>query len=270
MAIVTLSRGTYSGARTVAEELAKRLGYPCVGQEAIFAAARAFGVPEAELSATLIKPPRILQLTPGKRIAILNVIRAALLKLSCNGNLVYHGFAGHLLLGEVQHVLRVRVIASLEYRIAAARQRHGGTREEALARIRRRDRQSLHWARYLYGIDLLNPEHYDLMLNLERLSIDEAVQTLAGMTELQSFTPSAASRQAFEDLLLGSLVWAELYLAPETKAADVRAEAWQGRVVITGSAGSEQRVRSIREIARRVSGVREVVCEVGVGSHWYW
>ena len=57
MAIVTLSRGTYSGARTVAEELAKRLGYPCVGQEAIFAAARAFGVPEAELSATLHQAP---------------------------------------------------------------------------------------------------------------------------------------------------------------------------------------------------------------------
>lgn len=270
MAIVTISRGTYSGAKTIAEQLAGELGYPCVSQENIFSAAKDFGVPESEINAALIKPPSILRLSSGKRTAILNVIRAALLKLSHDGNLVYHGFAGHLLLGGVFHVLRVRVIASMEYRIEAAMRRHGATREQAVARIRRRDKQSVYWSRYLYGVDWQDPSLYDIVLNIERIRIDDAVQTLLQMTGLESFTPDEATRQAFDDLLLESMVWAELHLNPETQLADVRVEAKNGRVIITGSAGSEHVVRAIPDVARRVKGVGNVTCEVGVGSHWYW
>ena len=94
MAIITISRGTHSGGKTVAEDLAVCLGYPCVSREEIFNAAREFGVPENELSSALVKPPGFLLQSPGKRIAIINIIRAALLRMSRGGNLVYHGFPG--------------------------------------------------------------------------------------------------------------------------------------------------------------------------------
>lgn len=270
MAIVTISRGTYSCAKIIAEELAGRLGYPCIGQEQVFAAAKDFGVPETELNAALIKPPNILRLAPGKRAAILNVIRAALLKASQGGNLVYHGFVGHQLLGDVGHVLRVRVIAGMEYRITAAMERHRENRERAIERINRRDKQSLYWSRFLYGVDWRDPSLYDAILNMERLSIAGAVDTLMLMTELADFKPDEASRKAFSDLLLGCLVWAELHLDARTRAANVEVTADAGRINIAGSAESEQMVRIIPEIARRVPGVGEVVCEVGVGSHWFW
>jgi len=270
MAIVTISRGTYSGAKTIAEKLAGQLGYPCVSQESIFSAAKEYGVPETELNAALLKPPSILRLSPGKRTAILNVIRASLLKLSQDGNLVYHGFVGHLLLGGAFHVLRARVIASMEYRIEAAMQRHNESRQQAIARIRFRDKQSIYWSRFLYGIDWQDPSLYDIVLNIERISIDDAVQTLMQMTELNSFKPDEATRQAFNDLLLGSMVWAEIHLTPATQSADVRVEAMNGQVIITGSADSEQIVRAIPDVARKVAGVGDVICEVGVGSHWFW
>lgn len=270
MAIVTISRGTYSGAKVIAEKLARELGYPCVSQENIFSAAKDFGVPESELNAALIKPPSILRVSPGKRTAILNVIRASLLKLSHDGNLVYHGFVGHLLLGGVFHALRVRVIASMEYRIEAAMRRHAESREQAITRIRLRDKQSVYWSRFLYGVDWEDPDLYDVVLNIERITIDDAVQTLKQMTELESFKPDEATQQAFNDLLLGSMVWAELHMTPETQSADVRVEAKQGHVIITGSATSEQMVQAIPEVARRVKGVSGVSCEVGVGSHWFW
>lgn len=90
------------------------------------------------------------------------------------------------------------------------------------------------------------------------------------MTTLDSFKPDAATQQAFADLLLESMVWAELHLTPATKSADVRVEAKNGQVVITGSADSEQTVREIPAVASRVKGVSAVNCEVGVGSHWFW
>jgi len=270
MAIVTISRGTYSLARNIAEELARRLGCPCAGQEQIFAAAKDFGVPESELNAALVKPPAMLLVSPGKKGAILNVIRTALLKLAVDGNLVYHGFVGHLLFEDVRHVLRVRVIAGMEHRIAAARERHRLTREEAVKRIARRDQQSSCWSTFLYGVDWRDPSLYDLVLNIEQLSLEGAVTTLERMIELAEFRPDEQSQKAFDDLLLRSLVWAEIHLDPRTRLADVTVEAEGGRVLVSGAANSEEMVRLIPEVAGRVPGVREVVSEVGIGSHWFW
>jgi cytidylate kinase len=270
MAIITISRGTYSAGKIIAEKLAARLGYPCVSQEEIFGAAKEFGIPETELNAALIKPPGFLKLVPGKRIVILNVIRTALLTMTKGGNLVYHGFAGHLLLREVSHVLKVRVIASMEYRIQAAMMRHGDNRDQAIARIKGRDKQSIYWSRFLCGVDWQDTTLYDVTLNLERISIDDAVETLMHMTELEAFKPTEASRQVFEDLLLGCRVWAELTKDPQTHSANVRVEAQLGHVVITGDAGSYQIIQAISEVARSVAGVLDVTCDVGIGSSWFW
>jgi cytidylate kinase len=270
MAIITISRGTYSAGKTIAEKLAERLGYPCVSQENIFDAAKEFGIPETELNAALIKPPGFLKLVPGKRIAIVNVIRAALLTMSRGGNLVYHGFAGHLLLQGVSHVLKARVIASMDYRIQAAISRHGDTREQAVARIKRRDTQSIYWSRFLYGVDWQDATLYDVILNLERISIDGAMETLMHMIELEEFKPTEASCQSFEDLLLGSRVWAELTKDPRTRSANVRVEAHLGSVTITGDAGTDQVVQAISEVAEGVTEGKAVHCDVGIGSNWFW
>jgi osmotically-inducible protein OsmY len=76
--------------------------------------------------------------------------------------------------------------------------------------------------------------------------------------------------QAFEDLLLGSRVWAELTKDPRTHSANVRVEASKGSVTITGDAGSDQVVQAVSEVATGVEGVTDVECEVGIGSHWFW
>ena len=46
MSIITISRGTLSGGRAVAECLAEMLGYPCIGREILQEAAKRLGVSE--------------------------------------------------------------------------------------------------------------------------------------------------------------------------------------------------------------------------------
>jgi hypothetical protein len=38
MSVITISRGSYSGGREVAERLAKKLGFECISREVILAA----------------------------------------------------------------------------------------------------------------------------------------------------------------------------------------------------------------------------------------
>jgi cytidylate kinase len=216
------------------------------------------------------EPPSFWQKVPEKRVAYLSFVTAALLERAKGGNLVYHGHAGHLLLGGISHTIRARVIADMEYRTKAAMEQENLTREEAVVAIEKVDSERVKWTRFLYGVEWQDPSLYDVLLNLARLSISGAVETLLRMAELDDFQPTAASQKAFDDLLLSSRVWAELTRSGRTKGASVRVQADGGKVTITGSAGREGSLEAIPMVAMSVEGVTEVKSEVGIGKDWYW
>jgi osmotically-inducible protein OsmY len=270
MAIVTISRGTYTGGIAVAEGLAAALGHPCVSREVVVDAARDYGVPEAELQSTLEEPPHFWEKTPGRIAASLNLVRAALLKRARDGDLVYHGYAGHLLLGGIAHVLRVRVIADRESRIRAAMEDKGMDHRAAADFVKKLDNQLIKWTRFLYGVEWQDPSLYDVVLNLEHMSIESAVKTIAQITRMDDFRPTADSRKAFEDLLLSSNVWAALTIDKRTRSANVRVAADDGVVFVTGLADNERTLTAVQEVAAAVDGVREVESEVGIGRTWQW
>ena len=270
MAIIMISRGTYSGGKAVAEALAKQLDYPCVSTEIIGDAAEEFNVPEEKLNAALSEPPKIWRRKPGRRIAHMNFFRAVLLKRVSGGNLIYHGSAGHLLLKDISHVLRIRVVADIEYRIREAMQEENVDRSGAMDIIKKLDRKAVAWTQDLYGVNLQDPTLYDAVLNLENMSIPSAVALVAHMADLPDFKPTPASREALENLRLGSLVWAALTRNQHTKNLDVRVSAEAGIVTVTGKAMSHKIIDLIPHIAGEVTGVREIRNEVGIGSDWIW
>jgi len=272
MAIIMISRGTFSGGKAVAEALAARLGYTCVSNEILFDAAEQYKVPEERLNAALSEPPRAWRQKPGLKVAHINFGRVALLMRAkeAEGNLVYHGNAGHLLLTDLAQVIRVRVVADMEYRIQAAMTKEGVDRSKAMDIIAGLDQKVMKWTRGLYGIDWQDPSLYDVVLNLERMGIESAVEMIVHMTQLPDYTPTPEARQAFENLLLGSLVWAELTKNQFTRSANVRVSADNGVVTVTGKASSHKIIDIIPLISKEVEGVREVRNEVGVGSDWMW
>ena len=69
MAIITVSRGTFSGGKILAERLAERLGYPCFSREEIMQdAAKSFGISENELSSAINAVSYTHLTLPTKRI----------------------------------------------------------------------------------------------------------------------------------------------------------------------------------------------------------
>lgn len=272
MAIIMISRGTFSGGKAVAEALAERLNYSCVSNEILFDAAEQYKVPEERLSAALNEPPRSWRQKPGLKIAHINFGRVTLLKRAkeADGNIVYHGNAGHMLLTDLAQVIRARIVADMEYRIQAAMTEQGVDRKKAMDIIVKLDRRVMKWTQGLYGIDWQEPSLYDVVLNLERMSIDGAVEMIVHMSGLDDYKPTPESRQAFENLFLSSLVWAELTKNQFTRSADVRVSADRGIVTVTGKASSHKIIDIIPLIAKEVDGVTEVRNEVGVGSDWMW
>jgi cytidylate kinase len=271
MSMITISRGTFSGGKALAERLSERLGYPCLSREQVLAdAAKEYGIAEEDLATALGEPSVLWEQLPGKRIAYLKCVTTSILQRAEEGRLVYHGHAGHLLLRGISHVLRVRVVADMEFRIKGAMERLNVTRDEAIAEIESIDNKRRKWSRFLYGIDWEDPNLYDVVLNLERLTMDGACETIIRMTTLDEFRMSAASQKALEDVTLGSRVWAALAKHDVTRKIAVKVSAEGGRVTIEGSVGSQKVVDAIPDVIRHVEGVREIRNEVGIGTDWYW
>lgn len=143
MAIITISRGTFSGGEKLAECLSKKLGYKSISREVIVEAASKYGVSQEKLVKAIEQKPTIKE-----RLAIdldrfhyLSFIQAALCEEAKNDNIIYHGHAGHLLLKNISHVIKVKVIADMEQRIMFAMERNKFSREEAIVYINKIDDQ---------------------------------------------------------------------------------------------------------------------------------
>ncbi len=271
MAIITISRGSFAGGTAVAHQLAQQLGYPCLGrEEALALAAQDYGIVEEELRKSLDESPRFWEEVPGKRLAYVKCLTAVLLDQIQNDNLVYHGNVGHLLLSGLDRVLRVRVTADLEYRIAAAMTQAGLSRDKALAHIQRADDARSRWARLLYGVDCADPLQYDVTLNLGQVGVAGACTIIAIMSEMEEFRASEQSHRQLEDLHLGSQVWAALAKNPLTRSASIQVGAHGGEILITGNVNSPRAVELIPHIAGEVPGVRSVSSQAGMGTDWYW
>jgi len=259
MAIIAISRGTFSGGEALAERVADRLGYACLSRETnLEEAAQTYGVPAADLVVAMEKRPSFLQRVLGERTAHLAVVRATLCAHAQADNLVYHGLAGHLLLPGIAHVIRVRVIADLDYRVKAARQQRELGPAEALAYIDKVDRERRQWVRFLFEVEWDDPHFYDLILNLSRVSLGTACETVARLAEHDEFKATADSRRAMQNLALASRVSAKLATHPRTGEVALHVVADDGTVTITGETRLGPVNDTIEALARQVDGVREV------------
>ena len=82
MGVITISRGSYSHGKSIAEKVARKLGYECVSREILLDASREFNIPEFKLTNALEESPsiidRIILYRKDKYIAF---IQAALIYL---------------------------------------------------------------------------------------------------------------------------------------------------------------------------------------------
>jgi len=259
--IITISRGSFSGGTMLAEALAKRLGYRSIDRDQIIKKAAAWGVSQDALRTAIEKPPAFMGQSQHTKYIYLAFIQAALTEEVRTGNAIYHGLAGHLLLGNGPHVLRTRIIAPMEFRIGKVQERLRYERKEAIAYIERMDEDRRKWTQFLYGVDWRDASLYDLVLNLEQMNLEEACDLICAAAQLNCFATTAETQKALDDLARAARVKASLATNPAT--ADLQFAVWaqEGAVSIKGDIVSPAQIKTIGGIARAVPGVAEVRLE---------
>lgn len=258
MSVITISRGSFSGGKDLAECLARRLGYRCVDRDIIVERAAAFGVSQDDIREALEKPPGFLDRFKHKRYLYLTLVQAALAEEVRTGKAVYHGLAGHLLLKGGHPILRTRIIAPMEFRVRMLQDRLKYSRNDAIAYIEKVDQDRKKWTQYLYGVDWGDPTLYDIVINLEHIDLEEACRIISSIVMERQFEFSPECQQKMDDLALASRIRADLAINPSTSDLEVEVGSQKGAIAIKGKVATLSQINEVKRVAMAASGVTSV------------
>lgn len=207
MGIITISRGSYSMGKEVAEKLAHSLGYECISREILIETSCQFNIPETKLFHAIHDAPSVLdRFTHGKKKYIA-FIREALLNHIKNDNVVYHGFAGHFFIKDVPNILKVRIIADLDDRIREVMKREDVTDEKGARKlIEKLDEERRKWGMKLYGIDTRDPSLYDVVFHIDNFKVDDVVEVLTDIARRPIFQTTEETQKLIHDRYLTARV----------------------------------------------------------------
>ncbi len=260
MAIVCISHEMGAGGPEIGQALAQRLGYRHIDQELISGAAQRYGLLEEKLSHLDESKPSLLERFDAETRRYITVIQTALYEFAEADNVVLMGRGGQWLLRGIPHVLRVRVMAPFELRVKRLGKKLSGQMGEqtnprtVTDMVRRDDTEKVGRMRYLYEVDLRDPSLYDVVINTEKVSVDGAVEVIAGLARRPELATTPAASQLVADRSLASRVQVALATHPETRKYRITVDARGGVVTLEGTAALEEAV----DVARTVDGVREV------------
>lgn len=266
--IIAICRDAFSGGEALAERVAQRLDGVAVSREEILtAAAQQYRIPVEELTAAMERRPSFWdKALGGAHVGYLPAFRACLCQRAERGNIVYAGHLGHLLFPGVSHVLSVRVVADRETRLHTLMQQEALAHPQALAALEREDRTLREWTRFLFGVEWGDPALYDVTVNLSRLRLETAAESVAQLADTPQFQTTPASLQALRDLTLHSRVSATLAMDFRTRDARLKVTAADGIVTISGTTRWVEVAEAIPTVVRRIAGVKGVRSEITGGT----
>ena len=257
MALITISRRSYSHGKEIAKKVAKKFGYDCIARDIVIEASKEFNIPEIKLQQAIHDAPSIVdRFTYGKE-RYLAYLQVALLEHFQKDNVVYHGLEGHFFLKGVSHLLKVLIIADMEDRIQLKMERKKISRELAERTLKNDDAEREKWSKSLYHINTWDPSFYDLVLHTRKVTIDDAVDIICHTANLEHFRTTPESQKKINDLLTAARVKAALIdLKP-----DIQVSANNGTISIETTSHllhEEELIYKIEEAATKIVSDKKI------------
>lgn len=261
MKFITISRQLGSNGAKIAREVSEKLGYKFHDTDSIDNVARQMGFLDSVEGSDERTPSFFKRFFSHKAAINQARLNSVIYELAKHGNGVFLGRGGHILLKSFSCALHVRVIASHQKRIHNLLQK-GFNEQSALRAIEESDRERAGFISYAFGKNWDDPGLYDVLLNMDKLSIPLAVDTLVGIARSEEITScSLDSMETLAKLALtaraeAAIEEAGLSYGPSLTVSVSVAE--MGKVRLDGTVGDEISKVRAAEVVKGVSGVEAV------------
>lgn len=258
MYFITFTRKMGTNGSEIAMRVADQLQYKLYDTEAIENTAREMGFLN-DVKMVDEKVPSLFERLFSHRPEIyLDRLNSVIYELASRGNAVFLGRGSHVLLRTLKCALHIRVTASPEKRIKNLVER-GFQKEEAVRAMRRSDHERGAFIKFAFGVDWDDPERYDVVFNMDNLTIDLAADTVLQIARTEEI--KARSIDAMSSLKM-------MGLARRAEAALIEAGfsltslsvsvSEPGKIQLTGSADEQLDKAKAEGALRRVKGVESV------------
>ena len=260
MPLIAITREMGSLGKDVAEGLGAAFGLPVLYNEVIEPLADRMRVRKSHVKRLLDGSAGLFERLSADKTSLSIYSADEILAAALQGRgAVIRGWGATHLLREVPHAVCVRVCAPLEVRKKRMLERLGTSDAESVsAEIEHNDEAHTAIMRRHFSLQWTDPEHYDLVLNTQRVSIAECVDEVGALVDSVEFAETDESRQQLEDLALAWRVRAALRLSARTREAHVSVSARGGRTLLAGILDSIDERSAVNEVAASVPGVREI------------
>ena len=204
MPIVLISSSPHGSGGELARNLAQKTGWPLYSRDQVVEKAHETGIRLSRLETSIIKPPVVSEKLAREKNTFLALATKTLCETAVDGNLIYYGRAGHLLLPGIPGFLRVGLGSSLEMRIQRARKQLNLSQEKAREYLEKLDGDIKKWIHYVHQEASEGPLSYDLFLNLEHMSLENASTLLYETAKFQAFKLTDENRNKMDDKCLAA------------------------------------------------------------------
>jgi cytidylate kinase len=260
MPLVAMTREMGSLGKDVAAGLAARTGRKVVYQEIIEPLANKMRLRKSHVERFLEGKSGIWErLTTDQTSLSIFTADETFRFLRDGSTAVIRGWGAVHLLRNVPHVVRVRVCAPLETRVTRMMQRLTTDNRAAVeSEIALSEEAHTAITRRHFNVNWRDAEHYDVVLNTGRLSVDECVDELEGLMKRPCFQETPESVRMVENMALEWAVRSALRREARTADVAVTVEADGGKVRLSGVVDDDAQSAAAAKVAASVEGAGSV------------
>lgn len=263
MSIITISGETGSYRYELAREVCSRGGMELVDRRTLMdAVAGLVELSREEHQILAEQGPALLDMGDRRRRVFAALLESVLLQYAQTGNVILMGRGANYLMRLAPGVLRVRVVAPLELRAQRLANREGLDIDRARQLATVIDQQRRAYIAHIFNSDWASPLHYDLVLNMGRLSLEQAASVILDLTANPEFQPSSETMRIMAELVLAARVRRRLVEEVDIHALEVEAQG--DEVFLRGYLGSPEDMAKAVHLAEQVDGVGRVASSLEV------
>ena len=250
MAIITLSREAFSGARELAELVARRLNYQVVSRDDIIRKLVDYGVPQDRLNRARKRELGWLPRMVREWMHYVIFVRAVLSQEIRSGNLIYLGNNGQQLLTGFPNTLHVGLIVGLSYRVGnlIKLNEYGIDKKTARRLIANIDKKRATWGRTIYNDGRHRASDYDLVVDPEHTSLPDVCEILCAALERPEYQTTAESLETIELMTVAAELRARIAMDNTIPDDEIEVVARDGVISVGGSVHFKEDAGAIAEL----------------------
>jgi len=268
MSVISIFSGTFCKQKTVVQELHNQIGYGIVSDsDMVKKASGLCGIAESKIERAFSAKTSVFNNFTHEKERSIAHMKLAVAQTLLEDNVIFSGFSSQLIPKKITHVLRICLIADMNFRKETAAAEMQLSAKDAAALIRKQDEDRALWVQmHFETADPWDASLYDMVIPMDKTDVDQAVITIHDQVKSDLLQPGDVSLKTAQDFLLAASVGATL----TREGHNVAVDAVDGAVTITINKHVLMLSRledELKSIAARVPGVSSVNTKVGKDYH---